>query len=170
MQVKGMKFPLIVYAGLFPLWLIFFFMGVYIGKRSDRNYSIILPSICVLLLWVTSFFESKYLMSFHGGGVGIKLSSFIYAFCGIIVLFSKYSENLFKRIQWFFKFVCQIGKYSFGIYLSHCYFILFLSRIFSDWTSLNWLFKWLIVASLSFLFICMGNMLLPKLSKYLGFK
>lgn len=170
LHVRGLYMPLVIYAGFFPLWLMFFSIGVYIGKKANRDYSIFWPCVYTLIFWVASYFESKFLMSFHGGGVGIKLSSFAYSFLGIIVLFSCQFEKLVQHLKWLYKLGSHIGKYSFGIYLSHCYFIYLYGRICSDWSSLSWLSKWFIVSLSSYTFVYVGNSLMPKLSKYLGFK
>ena len=170
LQFKGIRLPLILYAGWSPLWMIFFFIGVYLGKRGSRYYSAKRFALGSLLFWGISYVETFYLMSHYGGGVGIKLSSFIYSFLGILFLFSHSVEQFLSKIKGLTKLGTTFGKYSFGIYLSHCYVIILFDRLIPNWADFPWLFKWVFVIVLSYIIIKLLDCMLPKLSIYLGLK
>lgn len=48
MKVQGVNIPLLIYAGPFPLWIVFFFMGVYFSNK-DRNYGVTIPIITTIV-------------------------------------------------------------------------------------------------------------------------
>lgn len=130
MQIKGISIPLVIYAGGFPLWLVFFYLGLYLRKCSEREYKVAHVIHLVLITFILQVIETRYLMTFNGGGVGIKPSSFLFSFCIILVAFSKKMENLFERCKRILYPVVKIGNFSFGIYLAHCYFIYLLGIYF----------------------------------------
>ena len=75
--IQGKGIPLILYAGPLPCWLMFFVLGVMIGHKPERNYSIFLPMVITILGFILSVIETDYLLDHYGKGVGIKPSSFI---------------------------------------------------------------------------------------------
>ena len=164
--IQGKGIPLILYAGPLPCWLMFFVLGVMIGHKPERNYSIILPIAITILGFVLSVIESEYLLALYGKGVGIKPSSFIYSAGMIFLMFSNKVENLIRRTGAIYRFIIWIGSLSFGIYLVHCYFIsFFVKRLPVD----SWLLKWSIALFLTVVFILILRKLLPtKYHKYLG--
>ncbi len=166
MKVLDLHPPLIIYAGPFPLWIVFFFMGIYFSRHS-RNYRMIWPLIVIIIGFVLQILEYKYWLDRGQVALGIKLSSFIFSFGVMWLLFSrkvesKYTDNiLIKSINW-------IGGISFGIYLLHCYMIMVTDRLFPG---ISWAFKWLFVLSLTILIIWISKLIFPKISnKYLGFR
>lgn len=166
LKVLGLNIPLLIYAGPFPLWIVFFFMGVYFSK-TDRNYNLLMPSILTIIGLGLQLYESEYWLAKGVNAYGIKLSSFIFSAGVIWLLFSKeveskYTENIiFKTINW-------IGGISFGIYLLHCYMIGVADKLIPD---MNWIGKWVFVLCLTVLFIWIAKAIFPKFSiKYLGFR
>ena len=166
LHISMINLPLLIYAGPFPLWLVFFVMGIYFSK-SPRDYSIIPPIIMIIIGFVMQIGE--YLFWLNKGQIvlGIKLSSFIFSSGLIWFLFSKkiensYSENIiFSTINW-------IGGISFGIYLLHCYIIMAARKLLPE---LQWLVLWSLVLSISVLIIWAIKSIFPKFSdKYLGFR
>ena len=164
--IQGKGIPLILYAGPLPCWLMFFVLGVMIGHKPERNYSIILPMVITILGFILSVIETDYLLDHYGKGVGIKPSSFIYSAGMIFLMFSNKMENLIRRTGAFYRFMIWIGSLSFGIYLVHCYFIsFFVKRLPID----SWLLQWSLALFLTVVFILILRKLLPtKYHKYLG--
>ena len=164
--IQGKGIPLILYAGPLPCWLMFFVLGVMIGHKPERNYSIILPMVIAILGFILSVIESDYLLDHYGKGVGIKPSSFIYSAGMIFLMFSNKVENLIRRTGAIYRFIIWIGSLSFGIYLVHCYFIsFFVKRLPID----SWLLQWSLALFLTVVFILILRKLLPtKYHKYLG--
>ena len=164
--IQGKGIPLILYAGPLPCWLMFFVLGVMIGHKPERNYSIILPMVITILGFILSVIESDYLLDHYGKGVGIKPSSFIYSAGMIFLMFSNKVENLIRRTGAIYRFIIWIGSLSFGIYLVHCYFIsFFVKRLPID----SWLLQWSLALFLTVVFILILRKLLPtKYHKYLG--
>ena len=164
--IQGKGIPLILYAGPLPCWLMFFVLGVMIGHKPERNYSIILPMVITILGFILSVIETDYLLDHYGKGVGIKPSSFIYSAGMIFLMFSNKVENLIRRTGAIYRFIIWIGSLSFGIYLVHCYFIsFFVKRLPID----SWLLQWSLALFLTIVFILILRKLLPtKYHKYLG--
>lgn len=103
-------------------------------------------------------------------GVGIKLSSFVFSYAAILLLFSARIMVFYMRIarSGITKLILKFGQNSFGIYLIHCFFIEILFRIYP---CNNWPLRWGLVAGLSLLFITETKKIIPNLSKrYLGFR
>ena len=164
--IQGKGIPLILYAGPLPCWLMFFVLGVMIGHKPERNYSIILPMVIAILGFILSVIETDYLLDHYGKGVGIKPSSFIYSAGMMFLMFSNKVENLIRRTGAIYRFIIWIGSLSFGIYLVHCYFIsFFVKRLPID----SWLLQWSLALFLTVVFILILRKLLPtKYHKYLG--
>lgn len=164
--IQGKGIPLILNGGPLPCWLMFFVLGVVIGHKPERHYSIILPIVITILGFILSVIESEYLLDHYGKGVGIKPSSFIYSAGMIFLMFSNKMENLIRRTGAFYRFMIWIGSLSFGIYLIHCYFISFcVRRLPID----SWLLQWSLALFLTVVFILILRKLFPtKYHKYLG--
>ena len=164
--IQGKGIPLILYAGPLPCWLMFFVLGVLIGHKPERNYSIILPIAITILGFVLSVIESEYLLANYGKGVGIKPSSFIYSTGMIFLMFSNKMEQLLSQTGVIYRFIIWVGSLSFGIYLIHRYFVSFLAkRLPID----SWLLQWALSLFLTVVFILILRELLPtKYHKYLG--
>ena len=164
--IQGKGIPLIIYAGPLPCWLMFFVLGVLIGHKPERNYSVILPVVITIIGFLLSVMESNYLLDHYGKGVGIKPSSFIYSAGMVFLMFSSKVENLLSRTGIMCRYIIWIGSLSFGIYLIHCYFVSFIvKRLPIN----SWLLKWALSLFLTVVFILILRKLLPsKYHKYLG--
>ena len=168
-QIQQRSIPLVRYAGLFPLWTVFFAYGVYLGKQKQRNhklYPYVIMTLCGLLL---SYLESKYYISIGSGGVGIKPSSFLYSFGIIAIAFSSKLENLLQGKTSVERMLNYIGRISFGIYLIHCYFIfIFGVTLPNQWNAMPWILKHLLVLLLSIVVIQIFRKVSKKLSAKIG--
>ena len=57
--VKGMSLPLILYAGCFALWAVFYYQGCRLSL-SDRSYPLWLPLTISIIGLILSYLETKY--------------------------------------------------------------------------------------------------------------
>lgn len=164
--VKGMDLPLFIYAGLFPLWIVFFALGCYL-RNSMREYNIIYVLLFTICALASSYVESYYLTKYYGDGYGIKLSVFLFSGGMILLLFSKRIEFHFNHyVQ---GIVCHIfekvGQLSFFIYLSHIYVIQGLDK-FNLLTS-SWYLNIIVVSVVCVLLAWIANKTLPTKIRYL---
>lgn len=60
--IKNIQVPLTLYAGPFPLWIVFFVMGVILAEK-DRNYNIGLIMGGIAIALVSQFIEARFLLS-----------------------------------------------------------------------------------------------------------
>lgn len=151
----GMSLPLIVYAGGFWMWSVFFIFGYYLGRKKGRNYSIKPWTLLSSLAFVLCFAESLFLDKLgYGIGVGQKPSAMLFSFCFIPFLFSEEVKNAFDKLNCKgIVFLSSVGFYSFGIYLIHCY-VLLAYRIAVKKTlhaSLNGYLQWACLTSIVFM-------------------
>ena len=116
---------LLLYAGIFPTWIIFYTYGIYIGKFGQllkKNNFII---TCLCLTYFLSIFETYYLFSVFvqaGDAVtAVKVSSFLFSFFAISFLFN--NLNVFNIPS-----LAHLGFYSFGIYLIHGFALRIVSK------------------------------------------
>lgn len=166
---QGMQLPLLIYAAPFPLWIIFFFMGIYFSKHS-RNYKIILPFGLILTGMALQIFEYKFWIDRGVFTLGQTLASFIFSAGVIWFFFSKKAESTYSLFtkNAIVNAVNWIGGISFGIYLLHIYIVLATHHLFPNF---NWVETWTIVLCITILLIWIAKSLLPNFSaKYLGFR
>ncbi len=165
-QVNGLDIPLIILAGHADFWIIFFIIGIFL-RYSSRNYSLIYPIFFVFFTLGLQYVECSYLYGFHGGGFGVKPSSFLFSLSMIFLLFNKRLENYYNERSKLILLIRKIGNLSFGIYLTHCFFI---SIIHNIPFKFSWFVEWLIILSISFVFVKIGNYIFPKkINKFIGF-
>lgn len=168
--IKNIKLPLTLYAGSFPLWIVFFVLGVIMaGKNRDYKNGLILAGLVTALLF--QIIEARYLclQSLHGIGFGIKLSSFVFSVLVILLLFSKRIESTYNNDNRFNRLIAYIGRVSFVVYLSHTLVILLIAR-FSYWDNLMWSVRFLIVAVLDVSLVAFLHHVTPnKLKRLVGF-
>lgn len=165
---SGLKLPLILYAGPFCVWILFFCQGILMGKMN-RNYTISILLLLLVLSFILQLIESYYLYAIRSDGFGIKASAFLYSFIIILILFAKKSQAFYEsNNNKFLSFIEYIGKISFGIYLIHMYVIILVNKLIGIE---NWSLKWFITILSSMIIIYCVKKLLPNkfTSKYLGF-
>ena len=111
--------------------------------------------------------ETKFRHEATGGGYGIKPSSFIFSFLMILLLLSKRMEQKYVEDNIINKVLTVVGDYSFPIYLIHCFVI---TIVFHFVTVSNWIARWIVVVSITMLFIYIVRKVLPnKCLKIIGF-
>ncbi len=165
LAIKNYPIPLTVYAGPFPLLCFYFVLGMYLGGKS-RNYSLVWPVFFCVIGLLFEYLETKFLISFHGVGYGNKISFLPYS---IVLLFSKRLEIWYERKSKYLQIFQKIGEISYGIYLIHCYVIIFVSNVIP--VELSWGVKWLFVIVLTSVWILIVKKIMPSMSvKYLGFR
>lgn len=158
-----MNLPLILYAGCFVLWIVFYYLGCRLSV-SDRNYSLWLPLTITIAGLFLSYIESKYLVSNYGTGYGIKPSSFLYSLGCILLFMSSKLEKAYQSryigriVEWF-------GKKSFVIYLFHCYIIAAFGKVPVD---LPWVARWAIIVTMSVILIQILKLMPTKIRYYIG--
>jgi peptidoglycan/LPS O-acetylase OafA/YrhL len=163
--IKGLSIPLIIYAGPFVVWFVFYMLGVYYSQKN-KNYSLKLSIAIILIGFFLECLETYYLNTYFTNGIGIKLSAFIYSYGTILLILhpriqASYRQNTFNSI------IVYIGKISFGIYLTHCYVIFFIGLI--KLTTTSWFFNWLIVSLITIGLISIARTIFPKkINKYIG--
>lgn len=169
----GMSLPLIVYAGGFWMWSVFFIFGYYLGRKKERNYSIKPWTLLSSLAFVLCFAESLFLDKLgYGIGVGQKPSAMLFSFCFIPFLFSEEVKNAFDKLNCKgIVFLSSVGFYSFGIYLIHCYVLLAYRIAVKKMLhiSLNGYLQWAcltsIVFMISYAFLWGMKKLFPRLTR-----
>ena len=165
---SGLKLPLILYAGPFCVWILFFCQGILMGK-TNRNYPIFMLVILLIISLLLQIIESNYLYDLREDGFGIKASAFLYSSIIVFILFAKKSQMFYEsKTNVFFSLVEYIGKISFGIYLIHMYIIMMISKSIGIE---HWGIKWFLTLIFSMAVVYSVKKLLPNkfTSKYLGF-
>lgn len=112
--------------GSAPSLLIFFVLGLYVRKNdiSLSNLSLILLIVCGLAFSLIETFMLYYKFNdIENSVTAIKISSFIYSTFLILFAFKNADRKLFAKT----KLLTFIGEISFGIFLSHMFFILVVS-------------------------------------------
>lgn len=167
MQIEGHSYPLLLYAGPFVLWIVFFMLGIWCATHP-RTYSIFYPLLLTIVGYLLSVIECMVYLPINGGGLGIKLSSFIFSSGVILLLFSEKVENKFSESR-LTRPVVYIGEISFGIYLLHMYVRTALNHVSH---TESWLFDWATTLILSIGLIYLLKITLPKtfITKYLGIR
>lgn len=167
-NVKGMSLYLVLYAGPFPVWMAFFVAGMWLGGKPARNYKLwpfVLLGVAGLVL---CYVETKWLQGFHGRGVGLKLSSQLYSFAAVMILFSDSVQQKLTSGNFLFRFFEKVGVVSFGVYLTHMFVIDFMVKCGID---LGWLPNTVLVLLLTAGAVFgLRKMLPPKFVAFLGFK
>lgn len=169
----NMHLPLIIYAGNFATWLVFFVLGIYLkinGIKIQRGWLVTLVILTFCLSLVETGLSHYYFnQPIVDSVTAVKFSSFLYSFFLILFLFSLKGTNN--------AFFAYLGELSFGTYFLHV-LILTLSKLvvtsaMPGLLQFSLLAQLLIVAAI--LGICTGvGMLLRSInskfsSKYLGF-
>lgn len=163
MKFRGMEIPLLIYAGPIVVWCVYFMVGCYLAERN-RYYKLWPILVLAIIFLIAQYFEAEYynsLTSTNPYGV-IKLSTVFFNCIMLFVLFSEKLEQLYDKYNCHLKLINLYGTFSFGIYLTHCYFLRFVLLN-------NWFLRWLVVAIISFTFIFLLNLIIPKrIQKYIG--
>lgn len=117
--------PLIIYAGNFLTWIIFFVLGMYLrnNKFKVKPYVIVGFIFFFLILSVLETYVQILLFGKITDAVSaVKISSFLYS-ASVIIFFLNYER------KW--KIFSNIGQLSYGIFLMHLLTLILIKSILS---------------------------------------
>ena len=169
------RLPLIIYAGNFATWVMFFVLGLYLGSTAQIKISNKFLIVFILTFYILSCVESYTLIAmFHQAGnavTAVKASSFLYSFALIVFLFK--NHDLIRS-----KILKSVGEVSFGIYLIHVFPLMVASRLilrllpsFQEFSPVYQFSLIGIVVMSCFLCISIFNSVFStKSSRFIGFK
>jgi len=169
--IRDIQVPLTLYAGPFPLWIVFFVLGVALAN-SKRDYKIVYIAVGIVIALILQLIEAKWLLSqsSHGIGFGIKPSSFLFSVLVILLLFSKTVESAFNDKITINNAIAFLGRVSFVVYLSHTLVIVVISILLPLWSNLIWSIRFLIIAVLDVVVVGLLYRITPqKLKRIVGF-
>lgn len=170
LHVRGLNIPLVAFAGPFVLWIVFFMMGLYIGRTDNRKIPVLMILVLTIVFLYLSVLEYKYWNAIDGSGIGIKLSSFVFSAFVVLLFFSEKLEVLFSRFGKIYQLVILIGNLSFGIYLMHCYVVNVIIKLLPPSLDTIWALKWFLVLTISTVIVWLGRKYLPnKINLITGF-
>lgn len=168
--IAEINLSLILYGGLFPFWVLYFVLGVYYGKGYRFGFSWKLLAVIVLLLVPVLYAETYYMVdelnyNLPAAMGNRKFSWIVYCVVCLMLMFEavdSYKSNAFTR------FMSVAGEYSYGIYLVHLFFLLFVIKAVSP--NIHWMIETVLslLLSMAFIWVC-RKISLPFSKKYLGF-
>lgn len=170
LRIKNINVPLVGSAGLFPVWLIFYVMGVLQIQKINLPFLCNRPLKWAMFAILLCCLQIG-LMYKHNGVVvhGVKLSAHIYSFFVIMWLFTKQARSCYSKIQNIkvVHHVIVVGKLSFFIYLTHCLFLYAFNYLqFPN----VWSLRWASCLCLSYGMAMLFDVVCPqKVKKYFGF-
>jgi Acyltransferase family. len=168
--IAEINLSLILYGGLFPFWTLFYVLGVYYGKGNRFGFSwkwlLVIAFAIVPLLYAETYYmviDKGYNLPAAMGNR--KFSWIIYCIVCLVLMFEAapdYKSNVFTR------FLSLAGEYSYGVYLIHLFFLLFVIKSVSP--NIHWMIETILslLLSMGFIYIC-RKISLPFSKKYLGF-
>ena len=163
--IQGIQLPLIIYAGPFITWFVFFMLGVYYSS-SKINYTVKQAIAVIIFGFALECIETYWLNINYGGGYGIKLSAFIYSIGIVMLILSPKVKAAYKSNK-ITSIVAYIGNISFGVYLIHCFVIMGVNYLLPTH---SWVLSWMLVVILTSMLIASARKILPHgMNKYLGF-
>lgn len=170
LRIKGVTVSLVGSAGLFPVWLVFYVMGVLKAQNIPLPFYCKKPIFWAMLAILLCCLQIFLMHEITGNVVhGIKLSAHIYSFFVVMWIFSNTAKTYYTRIQnlKLVQHLIVLGKLSFFIYLTHYLFIYAFNYIhFPNFWSLRWVALICLSYGMAFLF----DKVCPlKLRKYFGF-
>lgn len=171
----NIELPVILYAGNFLTWGMFFILGLYLGSIDNIKISNKVLLISIFTFYTLSCIESYMLIeAFHRpveAVSAVKVSSFLFSLALIVFLFKNLDlikSNLLKKM----------GEMSFGIYLIHMFAFIgatkLLSMLFPSLQGLMVAYQFALIAIitlLSYLCVVLFNYIFsPKMSRLIGFR
>lgn len=153
----------------FPVWLIFFALGVSAAQGTITKISVkrlVLFSLgSIILCFAECLLTHEYFGSWNHG---IKPTSHLYSFFVILLIFQSNSKLLYEKIQstHIDNVICYVGRVSFFIYLTHMLVLRYGSKILPS----VWIVQWFSIVILSVVFAYVVDKITPdKYKKYIGF-
>ena len=168
--IAKINLSLILYGGLFPFWTVYFVLGVYYGKGYRFGISWKLLAVIFLLLVPVLYAETYYMVVDCGynlpAAMGNRKFSWI-VFCVVSLLLMFEAADSYKPNS-FTRFMSVAGEYSYGIYLIHLFFLLFVIKAVNP--NIHWMIETVLslLTSMAFIWVC-RKISLPFSKKYLGF-
>ena len=136
-------------------WISFYYLGLL--YKENKITPIIITNSVKLLLIITIFFSllegvliEKVFSLYELSVSQLTLSNSIYSIVLCIILYNKKTCGIKARL------LCEIGNYSFGIYLSHMIFLRIFKKI-SDLIGFNYLTSIVFIFSLTVFFAYVLN-------------
>ena len=166
--------PLVLYGGPICCFIVYFALGSALQQDKLREHiPIPLCIITTCLMLVISCAEAYFLMERNGSltGMGLKPSAVLFSVCMCLILYSdtcaaNYSENTVS------KQLCNLGRYSYGIYLLHMYCLSVLHKLIVKTgceITVCRLFWWaaytFVVLLLSYILLRFAKRIHPKVSR-----
>lgn len=156
-QLKGVELPLLIYAGPIIAWCVYFMIGCYLADRK-RDYSLWLPLVLAMIFLAAQYYDGITKINY---GV-FKISTLCFNCSILFILFSEKLEKQYNAIYKVLLPIKLIGSISFGIYLTHLYFVRFVKFE-------NWYFRWFVLVIISVGFVYLLTLFIPKkIHKYWG--
>ena len=164
--------PLILLCGNFIPWIIFFVMGMSFRRLFDLNNTILYKIICggVFVFMILSVAESRLVMDNSQSlkGLGQKASVFCLNVILCIVAFHNTSRAFITRYEnnKFYRLICLVGRYSFGIYLIHLFTLGYICKVwnFISIPSISWFVSSISVTLVCLLILMICKRVFPKIS------
>ena len=165
-----MKLSMVQSGSPFPVWMVFYVMGVLKAQNIKFPFQTKKPWIGAAIGLILCLIHIAWLYTQYGSiAPGIKLSSHIYTYFVIMWLFSDNARSLYKKILYSKEagFIVETGRLSFIIYLTHCLTIFTLSSIQSPNL---WSGRWPLCIVLSYVFakLC-DKQCSERIKRYIGF-
>ena len=117
---------LVLSASPFPVWLVFYVIGVLKAQGLHLPMQNRFPLVWALLGIVLSCLQIICIHSYNGNfAQGIKFGTHVYTYFFLMWLFSFKAQRIYTKIQ-NCKFVFHLvvlGRLSFFVYLTHCLII-----------------------------------------------
>lgn len=170
LRIKGVTVSLVGSAGLFPVWLVFYVMGVLKAQNIPLPFYSKKPIFWAMLAILLCCLQIFLMHEINGNVVhGIKLSAHIYSFFVVMWIFSNTAKAYYTRIQnlKLVQHLIVLGKLSFFTYLTHYLFIYAFNYIhFPNF----WSLRWVTLICLSYGMAIFFEKVCPsKMKKHFGF-
>lgn len=168
--------PLILYAGVICCFWVYFPLGISCGATEGCKDRRTLLYICLSIFFLAlSIVESLFLLSASGtlSGVGIKPTALMFSTSICLYIFgtdvrNKLANSTFARV------IAWLGRYSFGVYLTHMLLLALLTKGLSYISfvkniggGVRWFLITLMVLLLNALCLLIAKRLFPRLSHWL---
>ena len=168
--MKGVELSLVESAGLFPVWMLFFVMGVLNAQNINFPIRIWHYALCVMVSIGLCLGQIYWFQTLYDNVVpGIKLSSHVYTYIIIAWMFSDSARNMYNKLcgTKIIQLMNEIGRLSFFIYLCHTLIL----WVFSHFPipSFGYL-RWILCAIVSYLLAKGSKHICPQnIRRYIGF-
>lgn len=174
-SLLGNNPPLVYSALFFPMWMMFFVLGIYYGNSNDLRVSNLLLFVLMLSFIVLGIVETRYLSSGLGfyGATQNKLSNSLFSLCSIALCLKNASRFNDSTPSSLGHGVAYVGRISFGIYLIHMLVLMYIDLIgdkYFDGARLPWFVLMGLILVICIIIITLAKRVHDSIAvKYLGF-